>query len=241
MVQFAGLGPQKSRLSDLSIIPIFAALEKSGVISNAKQATFLKEGHLPIMENFYTLQGEGFWQGEAAYFIRLAGCNVGCVWCDVKESWQAAGHPQVPVAELVNDALEVASPITVITGGEPTMYDLSQLTGELIDKGKRTHIETSGAYPLTGTWHWICLSPKKFKAPVQGIHEQSDELKVVVYNKSDFQFAEEHAKKVSSKCKLFLQPEWGRVNQMLPLIIDYVKENPQWRISLQTHKYMNIP
>jgi len=216
-------------------------LEKTQVIATKKRHAFLKEGHLPIMERFYTLQGEGFHQGEAAYFIRLAGCDVGCVWCDVKESWQAADHPQVPIEDVVKDAQEVKSPIMVITGGEPAMYDLSELTQGLQAVGKRTHIETSGVHPLTGNWHWICLSPKKFKAPTKEIHEMADELKVVIYHKSDFQFAEEHAAKVGGHCKLFLQPEWGRVNQMLPLIIDYVKENPQWRISLQTHKYMNIP
>ena len=193
------------------------------------------------MEQFYTLQGEGNFQGEAAYFIRLAGCDVGCVWCDVKESWQAAGHPQVPIRDVITSAQEVKAPITVITGGEPAMYDLTELTAGLQAAGKRTHIETSGVHPLTGSWHWVCLSPKKFKAPATGIHERADELKVVVYHKSDFAFAEEHAAKVGAGCKLFLQPEWGRVNQMLPLIINYVKENPQWRISLQTHKYMNIP
>jgi 7-carboxy-7-deazaguanine synthase len=216
-------------------------LEKIQDIQAKKRISFLKQGHLPVMEKFYTLQGEGYHTGEAAYFIRLAGCDVGCVWCDVKESWQAAGHPQEPITGLVASAMEVNSPITVITGGEPAMYDLTELTQELQAKGKRTHIETSGVHPLTGNWHWVCLSPKKFRAPAQGIHERADELKVVIYHKSDFAFAEEHAAKVGGACKLFLQPEWGRVNQMLPLIIDYVKEHPQWRISLQTHKYMNIP
>ena len=165
------------------------------------------------MEKFYTLQGEGYHTGEAAYFIRLAGCDVGCVWCDVKESWQAAGHPQEPITGLVASAMEVNSPITVITGGEPAMYDLTELTQELQAKGKRTHIETSGVHPLTGNWHWVCLSPKKFRAPAQGIHERADELKVVIYHKSDFAFAEEHAAKVGGACKLFLQPEWGRVSE----------------------------
>lgn len=193
------------------------------------------------MESFYTLQGEGFWQGHAAYFIRLAGCDVGCVWCDVKESWQASGHPQVPVKDIVSGADSAKSDIAVITGGEPAMYDLSDLTAQLIAKGFKTHIETSGVHPVTGDWHWICLSPKKFKPAAEGIHERAQELKVVVYNKTDFKFAEEHAARVSIDCQLYLQPEWGRVNQVLPLIVEYVKENPQWKVSLQAHKYMNIP
>jgi len=193
------------------------------------------------MESFYTLQGEGHWQGSAAHFIRLAGCDVGCVWCDVKESWQASGHPQIAIADMIAHAEQSACDIAVITGGEPAMYDLNELTLGLIQKGFKTHIETSGVHPLTGDWHWICLSPKKFKPAAEGIHARASELKVVVYNKSDFKFAEEHAAKVGSDCHLYLQPEWGRVNQVLPLIVDYVKENPQWKVSLQTHKYMNIP
>lgn len=193
------------------------------------------------MESFYTLQGEGFWQGAAAHFIRLAGCDVGCVWCDVKESWQATGHPQVPIDQIVSDACSSPGELAVVTGGEPAMYELSELTSELREKGFRTHIETSGVHPLTGDWHWICLSPKKFKPAAEGIHQRAHELKVIVYNKSDLKFAEEHAARVGVDCHLYLQPEWGRVNQVLPLIVDYVKENPKWKVSLQTHKYMNIP
>lgn len=193
------------------------------------------------MEQFYTLQGEGRWQGSPAYFIRLAGCDVGCVWCDVKESWQASPHQQIEIEKLVHQAAQHPGEIAVITGGEPAMYDLTQLTDNLIHKGFRTHIETSGVHALTGDWHWICLSPKKFKRPAEGIHEQAHELKVVIYHKSDFKFAEEHAALVSGSCELYLQPEWGRINQVLPLIVDYVKENPRWKVSLQSHKYMNIP
>jgi 7-carboxy-7-deazaguanine synthase len=196
---------------------------------------------LPLMEDFYTIQGEGFYQGQAAYFIRLGGCDVGCVWCDVKESWDAAAHPLVSVNEISLKAKSSGSPIAVITGGEPVMYDLSRLTSALKKAGLRTHIETSGVYPLTGTWDWICFSPKKFKPPHPAVFRQADELKIIVYNKSDFAWAEEFAAKVSEDCKLFLQPEWSKEKEMLPLIIDYVKANPRWSVSLQIHKYMNIP
>ena len=193
------------------------------------------------MEDFYTIQGEGFYQGHAAYFIRLGGCDVGCVWCDVKESWDANAHPKVEVEEIVKRAKASGSDIAVITGGEPAMYDLEFITDELQQAGLQTNIETSGAYPLTGNWDWVCLSPKKFKAPHPSAFDLADELKIIVYNKSDFEWAEEHAAKVSEKCELFLQPEWSREKEMLPLIIEYVKANPQWKVSLQIHKYMNIP
>ncbi|MBX2964374.1 MAG: radical SAM protein [Cyclobacteriaceae bacterium] len=193
------------------------------------------------MEDFYTIQGEGFYQGHAAYFIRLGGCDVGCVWCDVKESWDASVHPSVSVAEMVSRAKISRSNIVVITGGEPAMYDLTELTATLKTEGLRTHIETSGAYPLTGKWDWVCFSPKKFKAPDPSIYPLADELKVVVYNKSDFQWAEEFSGKVKPSCKLYFQPEWSKEKEMLPLIIDYIKANPNWRMSLQVHKYMNIP
>lgn len=193
------------------------------------------------MEDFYTIQGEGYYQGHAAYFIRLVGCDVGCVWCDVKESWDAGMHPKISVSEMVKRAQDSGTEITVITGGEPAMYDLTLLTKELKKAGLRTHIETSGAYPLTGTWDWICFSPKKFKAPDQMIFPLANELKVIVYNKSDFNWAEEFAALVKPECELFLQPEWSKEKEMLPLIIDYVKAYPQWKVSLQIHKYMNIP
>jgi 7-carboxy-7-deazaguanine synthase len=196
---------------------------------------------LPLMEDFYTVQGEGFFQGHAAYFIRLGGCDVGCVWCDVKESWDAASHPVIAVSEMVSRAKNSGCTIVVITGGEPALYDLTDLTAALQAEGLRTHIETSGAYPLTGTWDWVCFSPKKFKSPDPSIYPLSDELKVIIYNKSDLTWAEEFARQVRQTCKLFLQPEWSKEKEMLPLIIDYVKTNPQWRISLQVHKYMNIP
>lgn len=196
---------------------------------------------LPLMESFYTIQGEGFYQGHAAYFIRLGGCDVGCVWCDVKESWDANAHPKVEVSEIVKRAKSSGSEIAVITGGEPALYDLGFLTNELQQAGLQTNLETSGAYPLTGYWDWVCLSPKKFKTPHPSVFKLADELKVIVYNKSDFDWAEEHAAKVDGKCELFLQPEWSKEKEMLPQIIEYVKANPQWKVSLQIHKYMNIP
>jgi 7-carboxy-7-deazaguanine synthase len=196
---------------------------------------------LPLMEDFYTIQGEGFYQGSAAYFIRLGGCDVGCVWCDVKDSWDINAHPKVKISTIVEKAKSSGSNIAVITGGEPAMHNLEALTNELKVAGLKTNIETSGVYPLTGTWDWICFSPKKFKAPHPSVPAQADELKIIVYNKSDFDWAEEFAKQVAAACKLYLQPEWSKEKEMLPLIIDYVKANPKWQISLQTHKYMNIP
>lgn len=193
------------------------------------------------MEDFYTIQGEGFYQGHAAYFLRLGGCDVGCVWCDVKESWDANLHSLTAVKTMAEKAAASGSRLAVVTGGEPVMYDLTELTAELKSQGLKTNIETSGAYPLTGTWDWVCLSPKKFKAPHSTVFEKADELKIIIYNKSDFAWAEEHAAKVRSTCQLFLQPEWSKEKEMLPLIIDYVKSHPQWQVSLQVHKYMNIP
>jgi organic radical activating enzyme len=196
---------------------------------------------LPLMEDFYTIQGEGSFQGQAAYFVRLGGCDVGCVWCDVKESWDASAHPVVPVTEITQKVRDSGSPVAVITGGEPLMYDLTTLTRSLQQAGIRTHLETSGVYPLTGSWNWICFSPKKFKAPDPSVIAKADELKVIVYNASDFAWAEQFAAMVGKHCELFLQPEWSREKEMLPAIIDYVKSHPQWKISLQIHKYMNIP
>lgn len=199
------------------------------------------ENKLPIMEAFYTLQGEGFHNGRAAYFIRLGGCDVGCVWCDVKESWDASIHPQQSVKEIINEAKKHPGRLAVITGGEPLMYDLSELTQKLKKEGFKTNIETSGVYQMSGVWDWVCFSPKKFKEAHSSIFTQANELKVIIYNKSDFAFAEKYAKVVNADCELLLQPEWGKQNKMLPEIIEYVKNNPKWRISLQTHKFMNIP
>jgi 7-carboxy-7-deazaguanine synthase len=196
---------------------------------------------LPVMEDFYTIQGEGFYQGYAAYFIRLGGCDVGCVWCDVKESWDAAAHPLVPIEQIIEKTKGSGAQIAVVTGGEPAMYDLSALTNSLQEAGIQRNIETSGAYPLTGKWDWVCFSPKKFKAPHESIYALANELKIIIYNKSDFDWAEQFASVVNKKCELFLQPEWSREKEMLPLIIEYVKANPKWKVSLQIHKYMNIP
>jgi len=193
------------------------------------------------MEDFYTIQGEGFHQGRAAYFIRLGGCEVRCVWCDVKDSWDVNAHPKIAVDVIADKAKVSGTEICVITGGEPSMHNLQALTDVLKDKGLRTHMETSGAYPITGTWDWICFSPKKFKPPHPSVAAQAHELKVVVFHKSDFAWAEDFAKQVGPECKLYLQPEWSKENDILPQLIEYVKKNPQWQISLQVHKYMNIP
>ena len=199
------------------------------------------ETSLPVMEHFYTLQGEGFHQGKAAYFIRLGGCDVGCVWCDVKDSWDAEKHPRLQIESLKLKVKETPAEIVVITGGEPLMHDLTELTRELQAAGLKTNIETSGAHPLSGSWDWICLSPKKFKAPLPEIIPLANELKIVVFNKSDFDWAEKYAGLVSSSCKLFLQPEWDKATEITPLIIDYIKAHPQWELSLQIHKYINVP
>ncbi|NNF83440.1 MAG: 7-carboxy-7-deazaguanine synthase QueE [Flavobacteriaceae bacterium] len=195
---------------------------------------------LPLMEAFYTIQGEGYHKGTAAYFIRIGGCDVGCHWCDVKESWIADLHPPTPTKEIIDQALNYSKTI-VVTGGEPLTWDMTLLTQGLKERGAKIHIETSGAYPLTGEWDWICLSPKKLKAPTKEIYEKADELKVIVYNKDDLRFAEEQAQKVNKDCILYLQPEWSRREKVMPLIVDYVMEHPKWRVSLQTHKYLNIP
>ena len=196
---------------------------------------------LPVMEHFYTLQGEGMFQGKAAYFVRLGGCDVGCVWCDVKESWDASLHPKMEIADIVATIKATPTEIVVITGGEPLLHNLYELTAELKAKGLRTHMETSGSSPLSGTWDWITLSPKKFKAPLPEVLRFANELKVVVYNKSDFEWAEKYAAQVSPQCKLYLQPEWSKAASVTPLIIDYIKSNPQWQLSLQIHKYINVP
>ncbi|MCY7352372.1 MAG: 7-carboxy-7-deazaguanine synthase QueE [Cytophagaceae bacterium] len=206
-----------------------------------QNSEFRIQNSLPLMEAFYTLQGEGFHQGRAAYFIRLAGCDVGCHWCDVKESWNADRHPKVAIDDMVREAARHPTRLAVITGGEPLMHDLTDLTAQLRTLGFQTNIETSGAYPLTGQWDWICLSPKKFKKPLEEIYQRADELKVIVFNRNDFAYAEAQAARVGPGCQLLLQPEWGKSAEMLPLMIGYVKDNPRWRVSLQTHKFMDIP
>jgi 7-carboxy-7-deazaguanine synthase len=196
---------------------------------------------LPVMEAFYTIQGEGFHQGRAAYFIRLGGCDVGCFWCDVKDSWDASKHPQINIEEIVAGAKEYPGRLAVITGGEPLMHELDELTHQLHEAGFETNIETSGSSPFSGHWDWICLSPKKFKAPLPEIVPLANELKVIIYNKHDFEWAETYASQVSPDCKLYLQPEWDKAAEVTPLLIDYIKANPQWELSLQVHKYINVP
>ncbi|HLY69424.1 MAG TPA: 7-carboxy-7-deazaguanine synthase QueE [Puia sp.] len=222
---------------------------------------------LPVMESFYTIQGEGFHQGKAAFFIRLGGCDIGCVWCDVKESWNADAHPKQSVEAIVNNAVNIvagyqsrgpgiSSPyiglqssdneqrrtnIVIITGGEPLMHNCTELTKQLHQAGFQTHIETSGAYPLSGEWDWICFSPKKFKEPLISIAQRANELKVIIFNKSDFEWAERYAALVSSSCKLYLQPEWDKSSIVTLSIIEYIKKNPHWEFSLQLHKYINVP
>ena len=195
---------------------------------------------LPLMEEFYTIQGEGFHTGTAAYFIRVGGCDVGCHWCDVKESWNADLHPPTDIEAMVATATAQANTV-VITGGEPLMWNMAPLTLKLKEKGMKVHIETSGAYQLSGYWDWICLSPKKNKLPTQSVYERANELKVIIFNKHDFIFAEEQAAKTNPNAILFLQPEWSKRDEMTPLIVEYVMNNPTWRISLQTHKFLNIP
>jgi organic radical activating enzyme len=192
------------------------------------------------MEEFYTIQGEGYHTGKAAYFIRVGGCDVGCHWCDVKESWNAELHPPTLANTIVEHAKKYSDTV-VITGGEPLMWSMDYLTKKLQQHGIKTHIETSGAYSFSGSWNWFCLSPKKTKLPLEEVYKEADELKIIIFNKSDFKFAEEQAAKVGSNCELFLQPEWSKKEKMTELIVDYVMKNPKWKISLQTHKYLNIP
>lgn len=196
---------------------------------------------LPVMEHFYTIQGEGFHQGKAAYFIRLGGCDVGCVWCDVKESWDATKHPQYSISQLVDFVKATPARLVVITGGEPLMHPLDALTQSLKQAGLEVNIETSGSHPLSGNWDWICLSPKKFKAPLDAILTRADELKVVIYHPSDFEWAETYAEQVHTNCRLYLQPEWDKAPVVTPLIVEYVKAHPKWQISTQVHKYIQVP
>ena len=227
----------------------FVSFANSRAKNSMNQPVILSTHLLPVMEHFYTIQGEGFHQGRAAYFVRLGGCDVGCVWCDVKDSWDANAHPKKSVAAIAATIVEntpspnttAAKTLVVITGGEPLMHDLTELTNALQSNGFETNIETSGAHPLSGNWDWICLSPKKFKAPLPEIIPLANELKVVIFNQSDFKWAEEYAAMVSPTCKLYLQPEWDKAAVVTPLIIEYIKQHPQWELSLQIHKYINVP
>ncbi len=206
--------------------------------------TILNNVKLPVMEAFYTIQGEGFHQGKAAYFIRLGGCDVGCFWCDVKESWDADVHPKISIEQIVSQARDASGNnkvIAVITGGEPLLHNLDALTHHLHEAGFETNIETSGSSPLSGEWDWICLSPKKFKAPLPEVLKKANELKIIVYNNDDFNWAEEHASQTSPNCKLYLQPEWSKAAAITPMIVEYIKANPKWELSLQIHKYIKVP
>lgn len=223
-------------------IRTFAALKyKLHSLSEEQEKRLTAGESLPVMEEFYTIQGEGYNTGKAAYFIRVGGCDVGCHWCDVKESWDANIHPLTESVLVVERILQHGAKSVVVTGGEPLIYQMDHLTSLLKQHGLETFIETSGAYPLSGSWDWICLSPKKTMPPLDEIYKTADELKVIVFNSHDFRWAEEQAAKVNRNCRLFLQPEWSKREKTLPQIIQYVKDHPRWRISLQTHKYMNIP
>ncbi len=213
---------------------------KNITLENKLQKLIDKGEMLPLMEEFYTIQGEGFHTGKAAYFIRIGGCDVGCHWCDVKESWNADLHPVTDTIKIIENVKKYANTV-VITGGEPLMWNMDFITQKLVEEKIKIHIETSGAYPLTGKWNWICLSPKKNKLPLPEVYLSANELKIIVFNKHDFIFAEEQASKVNDNCELFLQPEWSNREKMTPQIVNYVMKNPQWKISLQTHKYLNIP
>ncbi len=200
-----------------------------------------RKNGLPVMEQFYTIQGEGSHQGKAAYFIRLAGCDVGCTWCDVKESWDVDDEQWLSIDAILETLAEIRPQIVVITGGEPLIYDLAPLTEAIKSLGISINIETSGVYPLSGHFDWICVSPKKFKPVRPDLLKVAQELKVIVYHKSDFEWAEQFVDQVKPSCELIFQPEWGKKERMIPLIVEYVKSHPKWRIQLQTHKYMNVP
>ena len=214
---------------------------KDITVSKSFSSEEVRKGRVvPLMEEFYTIQGEGFYTGLSAYFVRIGGCDVGCHWCDVKESWNPDTHPPTPIEHIVNNASKYSDTV-VVTGGEPLTWDMTPLVSALQSEGMKVHVETSGAYPLTGSWDWICLSPKKTAPPKANYYDHANELKVIIHNLNDFKWAEQHAILVGEKCKLFLQPEWSKRKEMMPLIVDYVMKNPHWRVSLQTHKYLNIP
>jgi 7-carboxy-7-deazaguanine synthase len=196
---------------------------------------------LPVVEEFFTLQGEGYQTGKAAYFIRIGGCDVGCSWCDSRFSWNPKLHPVVQTDDIIGNVIKSGTDSVVVTGGEPLMWNLDYLCAGLKERNINTFIETSGAYPISGKWDWICLSPKKNMPPVGNICQVADELKVIIQTVNDFSWAEKYRSLVNSECKLFLQPEWSRFDAIVPKIVEYVKNNPVWRISLQAHKYMHIP
>ncbi len=202
----------------------------------------LKEGALlPLVESFYTIQGEGFNAGKPAFFIRLGGCDVGCSWCDAKETWNSRLYPPTPIEKIADLAAMHPAKAIVLTGGEPLSYPLDKLCDLLKSRGLEIFLETSGSHPISGRFDWICLSPKRKKHPLAGMHQLASELKVIIEKSDDFEWAELNRSLVRKDCKLYLQPEWSQIKIVLPLIIEYVKANPSWNISLQIHKYMNIP
>jgi organic radical activating enzyme len=196
---------------------------------------------LPIMEDFYTLQGEGYNMGKAAYFVRIGGCDVGCAWCDTKQSWNAKLFPPIAIDDIIAKAAGTPAKTIVVTGGEPSLYPLDYLTERLREACVKTMVETSGAYDLTGKWDWVCLSPKKQSPPLQQNLNRADELKVIIQKEEDLKWAEENASKVNPECLLFLQPEWSKRDEIMDTLTNYVMTNNQWSISLQAHKYMKIP
>ena len=207
-----------------------------------KKTDLISDGfRLPVVEEFFSLQGEGYHTGKAAYFIRLGGCDIGCSWCDSRFSWNPDLHPMVETNDIIDRVIESGADSVVVTGGEPLMWTLDLLCAGLKNKNISTFIETSGAYPLSGTWDWICLSPKKNMPPLIEICNVADELKVIIQDKSDFVWAEKYHGMVRPECRLYLQPEWSRFETIIPEIVEYIKKNAKWRISLQVHKYMHIP
>jgi organic radical activating enzyme len=212
------------------------------MLSKEQEDILLDEGKmLPLMEEFYTIQGEGHNTGQAAYFIRVGGCDVGCSWCDVKESWNRNLYPPTPTDIIVKNTARHPAKAVVVTGGEPLMYNMDYLCSELKKHAIARFLESSGAHPFSGEWDWICVSPKKNAPPVASVYEKAHELKVVIQSKDDFKWAEENAQLVKNNCILYLQPEWSKVDEIMPVITDYVMANPQWKISIQSHKYMRIP
>jgi organic radical activating enzyme len=210
-------------------------------MTGEQQELFDQGRLLPLMEMFYSIQGEGYNTGKAAFFIRLGGCDMGCWWCDVRESWDASLHPLTLSDEIVNKMTQFPARSAVVTGGEPVLYNLDYLCSELKKKSCETFLETAGVRKLTGKWDWICLSPKKGSLPLLEYFSEASELKMIIHQESDLRWAELNAARVRPGCHLFLQPEWSKYNLMMPLIVQYVKDNPDWKISLQTHKFMNIP
>ena len=199
----------------------------------------IDSNNLPVMEMFYSLQGEGYHSGSAAFFIRIAGCDIGCHWCDVKESWDHGNHDILNIPKII-DSIDNKTRIVVISGGEPLMWDMTVITTKLKEKKFRRHLETSGAYDISGDWDWICLSPKKQQLPKNQLYRIADELKIIIYNKHDLNFAMEESRKVNDNCKLFLQPEWGKFDKMKDEIVKFIKTNSRWRLSLQTHKFLGV-